>query len=67
RIADVHAFPGHIACDGATNSEIVVPILLNETIYGVLDIDSPNSDRFDEVDQTYLEQFVHVLEKHLAG
>ncbi|RIU89698.1 GAF domain-containing protein [Oceanobacillus picturae] len=67
RIADVHAFPGHIACDGATNSEIVVPIILNETIYGVLDIDSPNSDRFDEVDQTYLEQFVHVLEKHLAG
>ncbi|WP_042223187.1 GAF domain-containing protein [Oceanobacillus manasiensis] len=67
RIADVHAFPGHIACDSASNSEIVVPILLNDSIYGVLDIDSPNFDRFDELDQTYLEQFVSVLEKHLAA
>ncbi|MFD2627865.1 GAF domain-containing protein [Oceanobacillus kapialis] len=67
RIADVHAFPGHIACDSASNSEIVVPIVLNDTVYGVLDIDSPNFDRFDEVDESCLEQFVHVLEKHLAA
>ncbi|MBP2077319.1 GAF domain-containing protein [Oceanobacillus polygoni] len=65
RIADVHQFPGHIACDSASQSEIVVPILINDQVYGVLDIDSPNKNRFDETDQTYLEKFVAVLEKHL--
>lgn len=66
RVADVHQFPGHIACDGATNSEIVVPIIVDGEVYGVLDIDSPSKDRFNELDQEYLEQFVNTLEKYLA-
>jgi len=66
RIADVHAFPGHIACDANSKSEIVIPITVSDEIYGVLDIDSPNTDRFTEEDQTGLETFVRVLEKHLA-
>ncbi|WP_067727519.1 GAF domain-containing protein [Oceanobacillus damuensis] len=66
RVADVHKFPGHIACDGATQSEIVVPIIVNDQVYGVLDIDSPNPDRFSETDQLYLEKFVSVLVKHLT-
>jgi L-methionine (R)-S-oxide reductase len=61
RIADVHAFPGHIACDAASQSEIVVPMIKDNEVIGVLDIDSPNKDRFDETDQQYLEKFVHVL------
>ncbi|WP_306798729.1 GAF domain-containing protein [Oceanobacillus saliphilus] len=65
RIADVHKFPGHIACDGATQSEIVVPIIIKDNVFGVLDIDSPITDRFDETDQIYLEKFVNTLEKHL--
>ncbi|WP_285844921.1 GAF domain-containing protein [Oceanobacillus profundus] len=65
RIADVHQFPGHIACDSASQSEIVVPIIINDKVYGVLDIDSPIKNRFDEIDQTYLEKFVTTLEKHL--
>ncbi|MDO6448408.1 GAF domain-containing protein [Oceanobacillus profundus] len=65
RIADVHQFPGHIACDSASQSEIVVPIIINDEVYGVLDIDSPIKNRFDEIDQTYLEKFVTTLEKHL--
>lgn len=65
RIADVTQFPGHIACDAASKSEIVIPIIVNDCIYGVLDIDSPITNRFDETDQTYLEKFVTILEKHL--
>lgn len=64
-VADVHAFPGHIACDTASNSEIVVPILLNGEIYGVLDIDSPIKDRFDETDKHYLEKYVEALIAYL--
>ena len=64
-VEDVHAFPGHIACDSASNSEIVVPIFKNETIYGVLDIDSPYVARFTEEDQRGLEQLVRELEKTL--
>jgi L-methionine (R)-S-oxide reductase len=60
-VPDVHAFPGHIACDAASQSEIVVPILLGDELIGVLDIDSPSLNRFDEHDQSYLEQFVHAL------
>lgn len=60
-VPDVHAFPGHIACDAASQSEIVVPILRGEELIGVLDIDSPNLNRFDETDQRYLEQFVQKL------
>ncbi|TXR68700.1 GAF domain-containing protein [Bacillus sp. AY18-3] len=64
-VADVHQFPGHIACDIASNSEIVVPIVKEGTIIGVLDIDSPEKNRFDEVDQRYLEKFVETLLKHI--
>ncbi|EJS60024.1 GAF domain-containing protein [Bacillus cereus] len=64
-VADVHQFPGHIACDSASNSEIVVPILKEGNVIGVLDIDSPEKNRFDEVDQHYLEKFVETLLKHI--
>jgi GAF domain-containing protein len=64
-VADVHQFPGHIACDAASNSEIVVPLIKNNEVIGVLDIDSPNKGRFDEIDQTYLEKFVETLLNHI--
>ncbi len=60
-VTDVHAFPGHIACDGASNSEIVIPIHVNGTLWGVFDIDSPLIARFDEIDQMGLEQCLHIL------
>lgn len=66
RIDDVHEFPGHIACDAASNSEIVVPIVKDGQLFGVLDIDSPNKRRFDEVDQVFLEQFVATLAEQLT-
>lgn len=55
-VADVHEFPGHIACDAASKSEIVVPVLKNGAVWGVLDIDSPLPARFDDTDRQYLEQ-----------
>jgi L-methionine (R)-S-oxide reductase len=61
RIADVHQFPGHIACDAASNSEIVIPLIKEDQLIGVLDIDSPSKNRFDELDQVYLEKYVEVL------
>lgn len=64
-VYNVHDFPGHIACDGASNSEIVVPIHVNGQIWGVLDIDSPSVGRFTEADQAGLEAFVRVLEQIL--
>ena len=64
-VADVHKFPGHIACDGASNSEIVIPIRKDGVVWGVLDIDSPIFDRFSEEDRSGLESFVAVLEKML--
>ena len=64
-VADVHQFPGHIACDSASNSEIVVPIHVRGEVWGVLDIDSPHLDRFSEADRKGLEQFVWVLEQIL--
>jgi L-methionine (R)-S-oxide reductase len=64
-IKDVHQFPGHIACDAASQSEIVVPIVKNGQLIGVLDIDSPVKERFDEVDQAYLEKFVAQLVEYL--
>lgn len=60
-VKDVHTFPGHITCDGATNSEIVVPIIKNNKLIGVLDIDSPLASRFDEIDQEYLEKVIDKL------
>ncbi len=64
-VEDVHRFPGHIACDSASNSEIVVPIFKNREIYGVLDIDSPYFARFAAEDQQGLEALVKVLEENL--
>ncbi|MFC7680627.1 GAF domain-containing protein [Paenibacillus sp. GCM10028914] len=64
-VKDVHEFPGHIACDAASNSEIVIPILKDGQLYGVLDIDSPLKDRFDSEEREFLEQFVQVLEGQL--
>jgi GAF domain-containing protein len=61
-VKNVHEFPGHIACDSASNSEIVVPIHTGGTVYGVLDIDSPKLGRFSEEDKEGLEAFVHILE-----
>ncbi|MFF2441418.1 GAF domain-containing protein [Priestia megaterium] len=65
RIEDVHAFPGHIACDAASQSEIVVPMVKEGKLLGVLDIDSPIKNRFDEIDQQYLEEFVKELTSFL--
>ena len=64
-VYNVHDFPGHIACDSASNSEIVVPIRVKGQIWGVLDIDSPSIGRFTEADQAGLEAFVAILEKVL--
>lgn len=64
-VQDVHQFPGHIACDSASNSEIVVPIRAGGKLVGVLDIDSPNIGRFTEEDRVGLEAFVEVLEAEL--
>lgn len=59
---DVNQFPGHIACDAASQSEIVVPLeTKNGELIGVLDIDAPITSRFDEIDQKYLEEFAAVL------
>ena len=64
-VMNVHEFPGHIACDSASNSEIVIPIHAGGEIYGVLDIDSPLLARFSEVDRDGLEAAVSVLEAAL--
>ncbi|MFZ6846068.1 GAF domain-containing protein [Undibacterium sp. RuTC16W] len=57
-VPDVHAFPGHIACDSASNAEIVIPVIKNGELYGVFDIDSPSLNRFNEEDQAGLEAMV---------
>ena len=62
-VRDVHEFPGHIACDSASNSEIVVPIHRDGEVVAVLDIDSPSLSRFSEEDRAGLEEFVRVLEE----
>jgi len=64
-VPDVHQFPGHIACDSASNSEIVVPVRAGRKIVGVLDIDSPRLGRFTEEDRRGLEAFVGILEAEL--
>ncbi|MDN7227110.1 GAF domain-containing protein [Planococcus liqunii] len=64
-IEDVHAFPGHIACDAASQSEIVIPLIKDGSVIGVLDIDSPELSRFTAEDQEGLELFTEVLMKHL--
>jgi GAF domain-containing protein len=62
-VADVHAFRGHIACDSASASEIVVPLHRDGAVVGVLDLDSPSPARFPEADREGLEQFARILEK----
>ena len=64
-IENVHNFEGHIACDGKSNSEIVIPIFKDEKLFGVLDIDSPIFNRFSKEEETYLEAFVKQLETHI--
>lgn len=64
-VPDVHKFPGHIACDSASNSEIVLPIHKDGAVWGVLDIDSPFFARFTEADALGLQKVVAVLEKAL--
>ena len=63
RVENVHDFPGHIACDCASNSEIVVPIFHGGEVAAVLDLDSPLFSRFSEADQRGLEAFVRILEQ----
>lgn len=65
RVEDVHLFPGHIACDAASRSEIVIPIIKYGQLIGVLDIDSPEKNRFDEFDQQKLEEIVGILNQNL--
>jgi len=66
-VEDVHKFPGHIACDSASNSEIVIPIYKNGEVYGVLDVDSPEFSRFGELEEKYLTEICEALGKQLAG
>lgn len=61
RVEDVHAFPGHIACDSASNSELVIPLLKDGKLIGVLDLDSPRLARFSEADQQGLEQLAAIF------
>ena len=60
-VADVDAFPGHIACDGASRSEIVVPIVVNEKVVAIIDVDCAVVGGFDEVDRRWLERFAEVI------
>ena len=62
-VPNVHEFPGHIACDSASNSEIVIPLFRDSEVIGVLDIDSPRYSRFDEHDRIGLEEFAKIIEK----
>jgi len=64
-VPDVHKFPGHIACDSTSNSEIVIPIIVNSNVIGVLDLDSPLLNGYDEEDQKGLEAIVSYLSSHL--
>jgi len=67
RVADVHAFPGHIACDAASRSELVVPIVDQGRLIGVLDLDSPLPSRFDAGDAAGCEALVRLIAPRLAG
>ena len=65
RVENVHDFPGHIACDGASNSEIVIPLYKNDTLWGVLDLDSPHFGRFTPEDQQGLERLAAAIQAFL--
>ena len=64
---DVHKFPGHIACDSASNSEIVIPVIKNGEVFGVLDVDSPEFGRFGELEEKYLSEICALLGKYLES
>lgn len=64
-VEDVHKFDGHIACDSRSNSEICVPINVNNKFYGLLDIDSPHLNHFDNIDKIYLENIIKIVESAL--
>ena len=64
-VPNVHLFKNHIACDSATNSEIVIPIMIDKKVWGLLDIDSPKLDRFDDIDEEYLQKAVTIIEKEI--
>ena len=66
-VPDVHAFPGHIACDAASRSELVVPLLNGERLLGVLDLDSPQPDRFDDEDRAGCEALAAILVRALTA
>ncbi|MCX6185935.1 MAG: GAF domain-containing protein [Bacteroidetes bacterium] len=61
-VADVEKFPGHIVCSSSSKSEIVVPIIINNQVIGVLDVDSENLNHFDETDQLYLEELINLVQ-----
>ena len=63
RVEDVHAFPGHIACDSASNSELVIPLVKEGRLVGVLDLDSPKVGRFSEADQVGLERLAAIFQE----
>ncbi|MCQ4924247.1 GAF domain-containing protein [Tissierella carlieri] len=64
-VPDVHLFPGHIACDSASNSELVVPVIKDNKVYGVLDLDSPVKDRFTKVEEEYFIKLVEILSQNI--
>lgn len=64
-VPDVHKFPGHIACDAASNSELVLPIIKKDKTYGVLDLDSPEKGRFTELEKKYFVKFVDILNEYI--
>ena len=64
-VEDVHQFEGHIACDSESNSEIVVPLIKNNQLYGVLDLDSTSFSRFSNEDQIIFEEIAEILVQHL--
>ena len=66
-VRNVHQFPGHIACDSASNSEIVIPLHVKGKLFGVLDIDSPKLERFDDTDRENLEIIARIIEKAIEN
>lgn len=64
-VADVHAFPGHIACDAVTNSELVVPVIRNGEVVAVIDLDSPSKARFDEEDRAGIERLAELISERI--
>lgn len=66
RVENVHEFEGHIACDSNTNSEIVLPIVINDKLYGVLDLDSPKLNRFTKIEENALKETVKIIEELLC-